>query len=82
VSGLLLTHARVATPLGVLDGWLRTEGSRIAELGTRAAAPRRGDAGGGLRRGRADHRVVLTVVEGEVAYAAAGAPPFGVRGAA
>jgi len=39
VSGLLLTHARVATPLGVLDGWLRTEGSRIAELGTGAPPP-------------------------------------------
>jgi len=34
-----LTHARVVTPDGVHDGWLRVENGRVAALGTDAPSP-------------------------------------------
>lgn len=63
MPGLLFTGARLATPLGVLDGWLRTEGTTITDFGSGAAPPAEEDtrvvpcAGGALLPGFIDVHV-------------------------
>ncbi|MFI6574379.1 N-acetylglucosamine-6-phosphate deacetylase [Nocardiopsis sp. NPDC050513] len=75
-TSLTLTHARVVTPGGVHDGWLRVEDGRVAELG--AGPPPAGpthDAGWGwVAPGLVD-----THIHGGAGHAFPDADPEGAR---
>ncbi|MCY9785522.1 N-acetylglucosamine-6-phosphate deacetylase [Nocardiopsis sp. EMB25] len=71
-----LTHARVVTPNGVHDGWLRVEDGRVAELGAGAPPPgRTHDVGGGW----VVPGLVDTHIHGGAGHAFPDADPEGAR---
>jgi N-acetylglucosamine-6-phosphate deacetylase len=71
-----LTNARVVTPDGVHDGWLRVEDGRVGALGSGEppAGPARDVGGGWVAPGLVD-----THVHGGAGHAFTGADPEGVR---